>query len=299
MINRFDVGAVRRAFARAAPHYTRFANLQREVESRLLEQLDAEPPEFAPRTVLDVGTGPGRAATALRKRYPRALTIALDHALPMLSRVRTGTRWWRPLSLLAGDAAALPLREASVELLFSNLCLQWQSDLPLVFDEWRRVMRAGGVVLASTFGRDTLIELRDAFGAADAGSPHINAHINAFDDIARIGDALLAAGFRNPVLEREKFVLDYADVPTLMRELRGLGAGNALTTRRRALTGKARMQRVFAAYETLRRDDRLPATWEVITLRALAPEPGTPRRDGGGVVASVPLDRIPIRRRAI
>lgn len=295
MTNRFDLGAVRRAFARAAPHYTRFATLQREVESRLLEQLDAEPAEFAPRVVLDVGAGPGRATMGLRKRYPRALSVALDHALPMLTTARKGARWWRPLRLLAGDAAALPLREGSVDLLFSNLCLQWQTDLPQVFDEWRRVVRAGGVVLATTFGRDTLIELRDAFASADAGA----AHINAFDDIARIGDALLAAGFRNPVLEREAFVLDYADVPTLMRELRGLGAGNALTARRRALTGKARMQQVFAAYESLRRDGTLPATWEVITLRALAPDAGTPRREAGGVVASVPLDRIPIRRRGM
>jgi len=105
--------------------------------------------------------------------------------------------------------------------LFSNLCLQWQTDLPRVFDECRRVLRAEGAVLASTFGRDTLIELRDAFAIADAGA----AHVNQFDDIARVGDALLAAGFRNPVLERETFVLDYTDVLALMRELRGLGAG--------------------------------------------------------------------------
>ncbi len=297
MSNQFDVGAVRRAFARAAPHYTRFATLQREVESRLLEQLDAEPAAFAPHVVLDVGTGPGRAAAALRKRYPRSLTIALDHALPMLTTARKGSHWWRPLRLLAGDAAALPLRDDSVDFLFSNLCLQWQTDLPRVFDEWRRVLRAGGVVLASTFGRDTLIELRDAFAIADAG--YRDMHINAFDDIARIGDALLAAGFRNPVLERETFVLDYPDVPTLMRELRGLGAGNALAARRRALTGKTRMQGVFAAYETLRRNGTLPATWEVVTLRALAPDAGAPRREGQGVVASVPLDQIPIRRRVM
>ncbi len=294
MSNQFDIGAVRRAFGRAAPHYSRFAALQRMVESRLLEQLESEPADFAPRVVVDVGTGPGRGAAALRERFPRALTIGLDHALPMLATARQGSRWWRPFRLLAGDAAALPLRDASVELLFSSLCLQWQVDLPRVFDEWRRVLRPGSVVLASTLGRDTLIELRDAFALADAGA----AHVNAFDDIARVGDALLAAGFRNPVLAREDFVFDYPDVPALMRELRGLGAGNALVSRRRALTGKSRMQAVFAAYEALRRDGTLPATWEVITLRALAPEAGTPRRDGPGIVASVPLDRIPIRRRS-
>jgi len=293
--NVFDPGGVRRAFARAAPHYTRFATLQREVELRLLEQVDAESEDFAPRVVVDVGTGPGRAAAALRKRFPRALTLALDHALPMLESARKRSRWWRPFGLLAGDAVALPLCDASVDLLFSNLCLQWQTDLPVVFDEWRRVLRDGGVVLASTFGRDTLIELRDAFGQADAGA----AHVNAFDDIARVGDALLAAGFRNPVLERENFVLDYPDVPTLMRELRGLGAGNTLSARRRALTGKSRMQRVFEAYEKSRRASGLPATWEVITLRALAPEPGTPRRNSRGVVASVPFEQIPIRRRVV
>lgn len=295
MNNVFDPGAVRRAFARAAPHYSRYATLQREVEARLLEQLDAEQDAFKPRVVLDAGTGPGRAAAHLRQRYPRALVVALDHALPMLATARTRNRWWRPFRLLAGDAAQLPLRDAVVDVLFSSLCLQWQDDLPRVFDEWRRALAPGGMVLASTFGRDTLWELREAFSAADAGAPHIN----NFDDIARVGDALLAAGFRDPVLARETFVLEYPDVPTLMRELRGLGAGNALATRRRALTGKARMRRVFDAYETHRSatTNLLPGTWEVITLRALAPAAGTPRRAGHGVIASIPLADIPIRRK--
>ncbi len=293
MIPRFDAHAVRRAFSRAAPRYSRMANLQGEVEAELLEQLELEPAGFAPDVVLDVGSGPGIASAALRRRFPAARVLALDQALAMLREVRRNARWWRRPSPLAADARALPLRESSVDLIFSSLCLQWLGELPPVFDEWRRVLRPGGVVLASTFGRDTLMELRDAFALADPGSPHVN----AFDDIARIGDALVAAGFCDPVLQREIRVAEYSQVMTLMRELRNLGAGNAMSHRRRGLTGKQMLRDMTAAYEPLRREGFLPATWEIITLRAFAPPAGAPRSEGGARIASVPLEQIPIRRR--
>lgn len=293
MSNEFDADAVRRAFSRAARGYTRVAKLQREVESQLLDQLELEAPAFAPTVVLDVGSGPGLASSALRRHFPQALVVALDQALPMLAEVRRNARWWRAPRPLAADARALPLRESSVDLIFSNLCLQWLGELPPVFDGWRRVLRPGGVVLASTFGRDTLMELRDAFALADPGVPHVN----AFDDIARIGDALVAAGFRDPVLQREIRVAGYSHVMTLMRELRDLGAANAVSDRRRGLTGKQTMLDMTAAYEPLRSEGFLPASWEIITLRACAPPAGTPRSEGGARIASVPIEQIPIRRR--
>lgn len=290
-----DTAHLRRAFSRAAAGYEAVAHLQREVESRLLEQLAALE-DRVPERALDLGAGPGRASRALRERWPKTQVLALDFALPMLQRIGAHKPWWKPgakrLHALCADASALPLADAACDLVFSSLCLQWVADLPRTLRGLRRVLRPDGLLLFSTFGPDTLRELREAFAVADAGNP-----VTPFAHIQQIGDALQEAGFRDPVLHRDRFTITYPDVPALMRELRALGAHNARVDRRRSLTGKARMQRVFAAYETLRRDDALPSTWEVIYAQAFAPPPGQPLRDAGSEIASVPLAAIPIRRR--
>lgn len=287
----FDHRRIRLAFGRAAGDYAATAVLQKEVESRLLEQLDYL--TRAPTRVLDAGCGPGRASRALKQRWPGAQVLALDLALPMLREARKQAGWWRPRFACAqADVRALPVADASVDVLFSNLCIQWVIDLPALFAEWRRVLAPGGLLLLSTFGPRTLHELRDAFAAADS-----DPHVSPFPTIQHVGDALLASGFRDPVLDGDDFTLTYPDVRGLMHELRAIGAGNALGARRRTLTGKAHMQRVFDAYESHRHDGVLPASYEVIYAHAWGPEPGQPRRSGGVDLAAVPLSRIPIRRR--
>lgn len=293
----FDTRHIRRAFSRSAAGYDAAGALQHEVESRLLESLDYLDGR-EPARVLDVGSGPGRAAAAMRKRWPKAQVVALDLALPMLQLSKQRAGWWRPVlnqdvARVCADARALPLAEASVDVLFCNLCLQWVEDLPAAFAGFRRVLKPGGLLLCSTFGPETLQELREAFAAADE-----RPHVSPFAGIAPFGDALLQAGFRDPVLDRDRFTLTYADLPALMRELRAMGATNALQSRRHTLTGRARFTAAAAAYEPLRRaDGRLPSTWEVIYAHAWAPEAGAPIRERGGEIASVPVSAIPIRRK--
>jgi len=191
------------------------------------------------------------------------------------------------------DARALPFAENCVDVLFSNLCLQWVEDLPAVFAGFRRVLKPGGLLLLSTFGPETLHELRSAFAQADA-SPHVS----PFVGIAQFGDALMAAGFRDPVLDRDATISHYPDLAALMRELRAIGATNALQARRHTLTGKARFARAAAAYAAQSSDgDLLPATWETITAMAWAPAAGAPIREAGGEIARFPVSDIPIRRR--
>jgi malonyl-CoA O-methyltransferase len=284
-----DTRQVRRAFGRAAASYGTHAVLQHEVERRLLERLDYL--EGAPQLVLDVGCGPGRAATAMRQRWKSARVVALDLALPMLRQIKPG--WLRPVMRVNADARALPLADASVDALFSNLCIQWIDDVPALFSEFRRVLRPGAYIALSTFGPDTLHELREAWAQADRAP-----HVSQFADIGRIGDALLHSGFRDPVLDAEHFTLTYADAPKLMSELKAIGATNADAKRLRGLTGAGRWRRAVEAYETFRVDGKLPATYEVIYAHAWAPEHGQPRRaGGGGEIATFPVDRLRGSRR--
>ena len=305
----FDARHVRRAFSRASTSYDDAAKLQHEVESRLLESLDyyeehRAPDAKTPAVVVDLGCGPGSAARAMQRRWPKAQVLALDLALPMLQRQRDEGGLARALARrlpgvgarvparICADARALPLAEHSVDLLFSNLCLQWVEDLPAVFAGFRRALKPGGMLVVSTFGPDTLYELRTAFAHADAVP-----HVSPFASIAQFGDALIGSGFRNPVLDRDELVTRYDDLPALMRELRAIGATNALRARRHTLTGKARFAAAARAYDEQRIGDHLPATWEIITALAWAPDHGVPIREGGEDIARFPASGIPVRRR--
>ena len=297
----FDRRHVRHAFGRAARSYADASALQREVEGWLLESL-MYLDDRVPDTVLDVGSGLGGAARAMRERWPKARIVALDAALPMLraqapARGRgllAGLGMGRDVDRVCADAAALPLADDSVDVLFSNLCLQWTGDLAAVFAGFRRVLRPGGLLLVSTFGHDTLHELRHAFAQADD-----EPHVSPFVTIAQFGDALMQAGFRNPVVERDLLQQPHADLGALMRSLRNMGATNALQQRRRTLTGRGRFARAAEAYDTLRPapDAPLPSSWEIITAMAWAPDHGAPIREGGEEIARFPAHGIPVRRR--
>lgn len=294
----FDQRHIRRAFSRSAAGYDAAAALQHEVEKRLRESLDyfalRQGQDAAdPKVVLDVGCGPAHAAAAMRKRWPKAQVVALDLALPMLREAKKQAGWWKPFQRVCADLRALPVVESSVDVLFCNLSLQWVDDLPAAFAGFRRVLKPGGLLVCSTFGPETLQELRDAFAQADDAP-----HVSPFPAIAQFGDALMLAGFRDPVLDRDRFTLTYDDLPALMRELRAMGATNALHHRRHTLTGRARFAAAAAAYEPLRRaDGKLPSTWDVIYAHAWAPPAGAPIREQGEDIAAVPLSKIPIRRR--
>ncbi|GMU42567.1 MAG: malonyl-ACP O-methyltransferase BioC [Xanthomonadales bacterium] len=279
-----DRARIRAAFTRAAVDYERSAVLQGQVGDLLLERLDRvrEPPA----RVLDAGAGSGRLARLLKRRWPQAEVVALDLALGMLQQARRKGSWWRPLRCISGDAQALPFADASFDLLVSNLCLQW-CDPHAVFREFRRVLRPSGWLLATSFGPDTLRELRAAWRAADAG-----AHVHVFLDLHDLGDAALAQGFVDPVLDVERFRLHYPDARTLMRELKGIGAGNALGERARGLTGRAAFARMLAAYECERVAQGLPASYEVIFVQAQAPQAGAPLRGPRGDLASFSLESM-------
>ncbi len=273
-MNEFEIDKkqVRRAFSRAAQDYDAAAVLQREVCTRMLEKLDYI--KLKPARLLDVGSGTGWGTRQLGVRYPKAEITALDIAIGMLQVARGHSSWWKKLfvgsreNLLCGDVEALPIASSSVEMLWSNLALQWCNDLPATFIELNRILKVEGLLMFSSFGVDTLNELRTAFRDVDGYN-----HLNRFADMHDIGDMLVAAGFADPVMEMEKITLTYSDVRAVMQDLKSIGAHNATAGRAPGMMGKAAWQRVTENYEKLRRDGKLPATFEIIYGHAWKPEP--------------------------
>jgi malonyl-CoA O-methyltransferase len=272
-----DKREVARAFGRAAANYDERAVLQREVAERLDERLGLM--NIAPGRVLDAGCGTGLGLRLLKARYPKAVVVGLDLALPMLQMARRqdadqglssfirrllpgGTP---PPQHLCADIERLPFRTSSLDLVWSSLALQWVSDPEATFRELHRVMAPRGLLLFATFGPDTLKELRRAFAQVDGG-----AHVSTFIDLHDIGDMLVHAGFQHPVMEMEMLTLTYADLKPLLRDLKGIGAHNAAADRARGMMGKSAWRKLQQAYESFRRDARLPATYEVIYGHAWA-----------------------------
>ena len=260
---RLDQRAIVRSFNRASAAYDLAARLQTQVSAELLERLQFF--QVKPGVILDLGCGTGLGAAALRRRFRRAQVCALDAAFAMTQRARQRQRFWRRYACICADGIALPLRAQSVDLVFSSLMLQWCDDLPAVFAEVQRVLRPGGLLLFSTFGPDTLQELRAAWAAADQGS-----HVSQFADMPLLGEAMAHAGLAEPVMDRELKRDHHGEVRELLTQLRSIGARHAAEDRRRGLTGRGRWRAMLDAYEKLRTPAGLPATWEVIYGAAFA-----------------------------
>ncbi|HEY1898218.1 MAG TPA: malonyl-ACP O-methyltransferase BioC [Steroidobacteraceae bacterium] len=252
-----DRRAVRAAFDRASATYDAAALLQTRVRDELLSRLDLV--RIAPEVIVDLGCGTGQGTRHLKDRYRSAMVIGVDPAWGMLREMRRRSGWLRPLQRVCGDVLQLPFRDGTVSLMFSNLMLQWCDNLDAALTEIRRVLSADGFLAFTTFGPDTLRELRHAWAAADGGS-----HVSGFRDMHDIGDALTRAGLAEPVMDVERLTMTYPDVAAITRDLKTIGAHNATAARARGLTGKGRWRAMTQAYETHRQAGLLPATYEVV-----------------------------------
>ena len=259
--NQLDKHHVRLAFEKAAETYDKAAVVQQEIGRRNIERLEII--NIKPRRVLDVGSGTGNCSFALKRRYPKAKIIALDIAYNMTKKLRSRMSFWQRIynhiDCISADAESLPLANSSVDIIFSNLALQWCMDLDHTFREFHRVLAPKGLLMFSTLGPDTLKELRQSWAKVDSMS-----HVNTFIDMHDIGDALLRAQFCDPVMDMEMITATYPHVYAIMRELKNLGAHNVTEGRKRGLTGKNRMRDMVSAYEDHRKDGVLPLSYEVV-----------------------------------
>jgi malonyl-CoA O-methyltransferase len=192
----------------------------------------------------------------------------------MARRARARRRWWRRilerggtrLAAVCGDMEHLPFAAGAAGMIWSNLALQWVNDPRRVFAEMHRVLAPGGLLMFSSFGPDTLKELRSAWQGVDG-----HTHVLRFIDMHDLGDMLVAAGYADPVMDMEHVTLTYADARSLMRDLKAMGAHNMTLGRRHVLGGRSLLARVAQNYEGLRRDGKLPATFEIVYGHAWKP----------------------------
>jgi malonyl-CoA O-methyltransferase len=271
--------AVAAAFDRAADRYDRHAALEQEVGRRLLERCAFSRRE--PERILDLGCGTGVHAAALKRRYRHAQVVGLDLSHAMLERFAQRSGWLRPLAPVRGDIAALPFARATADLIFANLVDSWLPDRSALLDEYRRVLRAGGMLLFSTFGPATFRELREAVG------PGLS--LPEFPDVMEIGDALVAAGFREPVVDMESITLQYRDPEAIVRELESTGAAQLIGGWGRAAADTAAWR---AAWEPLRTAGKCPVSFEIVYGTAFGPEEGQPRRTQRGEEATFSVDNL-------
>lgn len=260
-----DKSGIRRNFDGVADGYDQVALLQQVIGERLLERLEAI--RLKPALILDLGSGTGRLSMLLSRLYRAARIVQLDLAVNMLIKSRKNNGIEKRQQLLCADAEYLPVADNSADFAFSNLMFQWVSDLDQAFAEIFRALKPGGLLLFSTFGPDSLMELRNSWASVDD-----YVHVNAFTDMHDVGDALLRAGFTDPVMETETFTLVYDSGQALMRELKMLGAGNVNAGRRRTVTGKGKLLAMLAEYRSRYGKDGMPATFEAVYGHAWVPE---------------------------
>ncbi len=260
---------VQRQFDRAAVYFDAADFAHRTAFSGLLERL--APVTITPSRILDLGSATGTGSRQLAKAYRKSRVLSLDASARMLTRSRVKRPAFSGIREVQGDAAKLPLRTGSVDLVFANMLLPWIDDLPGCLAEVARVLAKGGVFAFSTLGSDSLTALRETWQTVDS-----LAHVAAFADMHDLGDALLQAGLADPVLDVDLLNVTYRDADSLMHDIRHAGAGNCLAGRRKSLTGKRRFAEFKRALMVYNSEDVLSLKLELVFGHAWGTGPRLP-----------------------
>ena len=240
---------IRNTFNSSSSNYNDNAFLQNEIANRLAEKLKVI--SIKPQTIIDLGSGTGLLSNKTAEIFPNSNLFCVDFAQQSLLENSQNLK-------VCANAYELPFASNSVDFIVSNLMMQWCPDLKTLFNECFRVLKPQGLLLFTTFGPDTLKELKRSWSAVDSST-----HVNNFIDMHDIGDQMLQSGFQSPIMEMENITLTYEKVLDLMHDLKSIGAQN-VGNRSKALTGKTKFNKMIEMYESYRSDGKLPATYEVI-----------------------------------
>lgn len=265
-----------------AENYDRHAALEQEVGRRLLERCEFRRSE--PRRILDAGCATGELAANLKRQFRKAQVIGLDVAPSMLGRLRRRSRLLHRISAVCGDLGSLPLVDASVDLLCSNLALHWSSGLRATLEECGRVLRPAGMLLFATLGRGSLAELRDAWPVADQAVRFLD-----FPDALQLGDAMLASGLVEPVVDTERIRLEYPDLEAMVREFEATGSSLLIEGWERWRNCRHELESALAAAAG---NARPSISFEIVYGTAFGPPTSARRPRQGPDVLSIPVDSL-------
>lgn len=253
----FDRSLLRARKKRAAKHFAAHDFLFRESALRLADRLDDMTRSFP--LAVEIGAHGDSVSQALQGRGGIERLIATSNC----NAAKGG---------LICDEEALPFADNSVDLVISNLALHWVNDLPGTLVQIRRMLRPDGLFLATLPGGQTLYELREAFDEATlACEGGLKPRISPFVDVRDSGSLLQRAGFALPVVDADRLQVSYESLFHLLRDLRGAGETNALAARSRTPLRRETLARATKNYEKYRAEDRLHATFELVTLTAWKP----------------------------
>jgi malonyl-CoA O-methyltransferase len=253
--------AIRKSFNAVAKQYEDNAILQKEVLLRLLERLEDEQKldaNLTPAHILDLGCGTGWAHGEILNIFPDCNITALDFSQEMLNQMPQHNS----VKSICADVHDLPFADNSVDIVFANMLLHWSNEAD-VFAECKRVLKAGGLLLMSCLGETSLVELKQAWLSVDKQS-----HVHDFPALHNLGDELLKQGFVEVVVNAEIITLTYKDILALMKDIKASGGHNVNDNRKKGLMTRAQLQQLTQGYEVFREEDRLPASYEIIYLRA-------------------------------
>jgi SAM-dependent methyltransferase len=217
---------------------------------------------------LDLGTPGGAVRTALARLGSVGTIVAAGAASDLAAAYRGRS--------VVTDEEALPFAEGAFDLVVSALALQFVNDLPGVLVQIRRALKPDGLFLAALIGGATLTELRQSFAAAESEiEGGVSPRVAPFADLRDLGALMQRAGFALPVADADRLTVRYDSALALMRDLRRMGATNALVDRRRTPLRRATLMRMAEIYAErfADADGRVRATFEIVWLSGWAPHP--------------------------
>lgn len=280
---------IRSALNQASPYFKTVDVLHKAIASRLLERLELF--KIKPKTILNVGARTGDENHQLAKYYPRAQIIGIDIADKMLKTAASQKKWLSKETFICADTDYLPLKDESVDFIFSNLALHWHEPLSITFKEWYRVLKKDGVMLFSTFGPDTLKELKHAWQSIDTST-----HVNSFLDMHDVGDLLLQTPFGDPVMDMDYLTLTYPTLDKLLRELKLAGSCNLTENKKKCLTGKHVIKKLEKAYSPfLTQSQHYPSTFEIVYGHAWKTST-TQKQTSQYDEVKIPVSQLKVRR---
>ena len=242
--NHIEIPQFKMALDKIASSFEKSAFLHKEVAERLLERLDLM--NIKPQFILDAGCGTGYCTRVLTKKYKKSTITGIDFSKGMLNQAKSSNSFFNKVDYQHADIYQLPFANNYFDLVFSNLTMQWIMEPKKALLELNRVLKPGGILIFSSLGLDTLMELKQSWLRVDQ-----NIHVNHFFDMQQIGDQVYSSNFENTVMDRDIITMTYQTMVGLMKDIKAVGANNFNSRRDKNLFGKTRFQQLKAEYEKL------------------------------------------------